>query len=64
MITLHTNKGTVEVNPLLVRSIFIYWNGDEIVGSKIMFDERHHILVNETPAQVKDLMVKWERNNV
>jgi hypothetical protein len=43
MILFTTNNGSVAINPALVRIVFPHKD-----GAKILFDEAHHIIVNES----------------
>jgi len=51
MIILHTHKGEVVVNPESIRLVLATTN-----GSKIIFDLSHHLLVSETPSQIRQLI--------
>jgi hypothetical protein len=59
MITLHTDKGLVQVNPSTIRAVVAHTD-----GAKIFFSESHILIVNDTPYAIKSLIELWEDNNV
>lgn len=59
MIQLTTHKGPILVNPLNIN----YAKASEEGGTKLIFTDGSHLLINEKPADYLKLVREWDSQN-